>query len=422
VTPVDTRPVATIQNVFKMFESELNSNDIKGEFLVDNSYKDLELEYVKLDPSRLQQVLINLMTNAIKFTQERENRSIIIRLGATLEGQEHTSGWKYFPTRNPNQQNLTDGPDWGNGRKVNLHIEVSDTGSGIDEHEQRMLFQRFSQTSPRTHVRYGGSGLGLFICRILSELQGGQIGVRSEKDVGSTFAFYVKCRKVNEAQLSPSATAQPPSGPFTPVAAPQQNAVIAYSTDANKSSTPATGFEALVPYSLQDSQQATDPNAPEPLSILIVEDNLVNQKVLQRQLCRAGNKVHVANHGGEALEALRRSRFWNNRGYMDDLEDAVDISPFATPDVQQTSQKPNAEKINIAVILMDLEMPVMDGMTCARKIRELERGDHINCHVPIIAVTAYARPEQIANARDAGIVRCPPFSFGAGGGDFRVCL
>lgn len=69
------------------------------------------------------------------------------------------------------------------------------------------------------------------------------------------------------------------------------------------------------------------------------------------------------------------------------------------------------ERINISVILMDLEMPVMDGMTCATKIRQLEADGILSRHIPIIAVTAYARPEQIANAKAAGIVSSS-FSFG----------
>lgn len=75
---------------------------------------------------------------------------------------------------------------------------MQDTGRGLNPEEKKLLFQRFSQASPRTHVQYGGSGLGLFISRELTELQGGEIGVASEAGKGSTFAFYVKCRKTTE--------------------------------------------------------------------------------------------------------------------------------------------------------------------------------------------------------------------------------
>ena len=91
----------------------------------------------------------------------------------------------------------------------------------------------------------------------------------------------------------------------------------------------------------------------------------------------------LANHGGEALDALKKSRFW-------------------------IGQEMNG--YHLSVILMDLEMPVMDGMTCAKRIRELEREGVLVSHIPIIAVTAYARPEQIEDAKAAGIVRFHHFS------------
>ena len=94
----------------------------------------------------------------------------------------------------------TCGPDWGNGEEIFLEFAVQDTGRGLSPEEKKLLFQRFSQASPRTHVQYGGSGLGLFISRELTELQGGEIGVSSEAGKGSTFAFYVKCRRSSEPQ------------------------------------------------------------------------------------------------------------------------------------------------------------------------------------------------------------------------------
>jgi hypothetical protein len=90
------------------------------------------------------------------------------------------------------------GPDWGDGEEIYLEFAVQDTGRGLSPEELKVLFQRFQQASPRTHVQYGGSGLGLFISRELTELQGGEIGVSSESGKGSTFAFYVKCRRSDE--------------------------------------------------------------------------------------------------------------------------------------------------------------------------------------------------------------------------------
>ncbi|KAJ8129547.1 hypothetical protein O1611_g4085 [Lasiodiplodia mahajangana] len=368
VTPVDVQPLAAVQRVLKMFEGELSANGIEMKFQVKNRYIDMGIDWVKLDPSRLLQVLINLMTNAIKFTQSHPKRSIVVTLDASTDISEITqSGVTYFQSDRSDQDDLTDQPDWGNGAKINLHFSVQDTGRGLDEHERKLLFQRFSQATPRTHVQYGGSGLGLFISRLLTELQGGQIGVNSQKGVGSTFSFYIKSRK----------TEIPPS----------ENKAISSAPPLTRAPGSSTTIETRRPKaSPKDmvTRSAKSP-APEPrfsedgrrlFDVLIVEDNLVNQKVLQRSLRNVGNNTKVANHGGEALEVLKESRYWQGNESSGD---------------------------DISIILMDLEMPVMDGMTCARKIRELERDGTIVSHIPIIAVTAYARPEQIENAKAAGV-------------------
>ncbi|KAL7620364.1 hypothetical protein AAE478_009359 [Parahypoxylon ruwenzoriense] len=368
VTPIDAQPLAVVQRVLKMFEGELNTNNIEMKFQAKNRYLDMGIDWVKLDPSRLLQVLINLMTNAIKFTQSRSERSIIVTLDASSNISERTdSGVQYFPSDRTDRDDLTDHGDWGTGDKINLHFSVQDTGRGLDEHERKLLFQRFSQATPRTHVQYGGSGLGLFISRILTELQGGQIGVTSQKGIGSTFSFYIQSRKTN----GPSPDIHPlpavPSltyaqGPSATIEAPQpETATHGILGRSSKNAAPRPRFS-------DDGRRLFD--------VLIVEDNLVNQRVLQRSLRNVGNNTKVANHGGEALEVLQQSRFWSGK------EDTGD---------------------DISVILMDLEMPVMDGMTCARKIRELEMEGTIVSHIPIIAVTAYARPEQIENAKAAGV-------------------
>ncbi|KAI5864773.1 hypothetical protein GGS23DRAFT_462863 [Durotheca rogersii] len=371
VTPIDVQPLAVVQRVLKIFESELNTNNIEMKFQVKDRYLDLGLDWVKLDPSRLLQVLINLMTNAIKFTQSRAERTIVVTLDASRDISEKTdSGIEYFPRDRTSKDDLTDNADWGTGEKVNLHFSVQDTGRGLDEHEKKLLFQRFSQATPRTHVQYGGSGLGLFISRILTELQGGQIGVTSQKGVGSTFSFYVQSRKTG---IPPSEKPPPPPPPTAPGGSTatattetcQQPEVV----DSEMAGSPA-GRSVVAPRARfsEDGRRLFD--------VLIVEDNLVNQRVLQRSLRNVGNNTKVANHGGEALEVLQQSRFWSGN-----------------------------EKLghDISVILMDLEMPVMDGMTCARRIRELEREGTIVGHIPIIAVTAYARPEQIESAKAAGV-------------------
>ncbi|KAK0632800.1 hypothetical protein B0T14DRAFT_445817 [Immersiella caudata] len=375
VTPVDVQPVKVVQNVLKMFETELVSHNINGAFRIEDSFAELGIDWVKLDPSRLRQVMINLMTNAIKFTQGRAVRTITISLGASKDGG--VEGLSFIPPRRTDQKDITDAPDWADGEKLFLHVAVTDTGPGLDDDEKKILFQRFSQVNPRTHVQYGGSGLGLFICRILTEMQGGQIGVQSTKGDGSTFAFYIKIRKANVPRHDSdnSSTSQ---------AKPLRLAAAAVS--------PQPGIKpAGAGYNLHPAN--IDPASM--LDVLIVEDNLVNQKVLQRQLQLSGHKTHVANHGGEALGALRQSRFW------DEGKAAADKELRGTALATGSGDKEN--KKNISVILMDLEMPVMDGMSCTKEIRRLENLGVLTQHIPIIAVTAYARPEQIKNAKAAGV-------------------
>jgi CheY-like chemotaxis protein len=118
--------------------------------------------------------------------------------------------------------------------------------------------------------------------------------------------------------------------------------------------------------------------------ILLVEDNLINQKVLSKQLRGVGCTVYVANHGIEALDFLYKTKLWNDKDR--DKDGSSD------------------EKMELSLILMDLEMPIMDGLTCCRRIRDLQREGRIREHVPIIAVTANARTEQMEDAIDAGMV------------------
>lgn len=184
--------------------------------------------------------------------------------------------------------------------------------------------------------QYGGSGLGLFISRSLSELQGGQIGVYSAgQGKGSTFSFFVRAR---------------PATPPKAIADDLENLSLG----------PADVLEKLT------------------ISVLVVEDNIVNSKVLAKQLKKQGFEVHVAYHGGEALDFLKKTRHW--KGNADG------------PDVPEVS-----------VILMDAEMPVMDGLTCTRNIRRLENEGQITSHLPIIAVSANARQEQMAEMRESGM-------------------
>ena len=371
VTPVDTQPMLVVRKVLKMFDAELKTADIKLELRVDPTFDTLENAWVKLDPHRLSQVLINLMTNAIKFTASQENRSILMHVAASEDKPAQEDKWRltYIPSRKPKDKDVTAAAEWGLGKPLYVHFAVQDTGRGLDDLEKKQLFQRFSQASPRTHVTYGGSGLGLFISRELVELQGGEVGVASQSGKGSIFAFYVKARR-SQGNISPS-----------------DNSLVSTPSQSRKSSktTHLTGLSTQLLSPSKSEQPITSPKAisithstmpADSFHVLIVEDNLINQKVLAAQLRKIGCTIMLANHGGEAIDHIRLSKF-----HRDHVTDGADVD----------------------VVLMDLEMPVMDGQTCARKLREMQNTGELVAHVPVIAVTANARAEQIEMTLKSGI-------------------
>jgi CheY-like chemotaxis protein len=294
--------------------------------------------------------------------------------------------WRHVTWRTDDtlRTDILDEPGWGNGTKAHLWIKVKDTGCGMTESEQKKLFARFTQATPRTHVKYGGSGLGLFISKTLAAMQGGAIGVSSEKDAGSTFAFFVGTR-----------VCDPPT-----------------SHTAGHGSTvrPEPGKRTM---SFEDAMQSVK------LSVLIVEDNVVNQKVLKKQLQKIGWNIHVAGDGQEALDWLRGSAYW--RGEQD-TSPTNDIESGSNEDIIQHGQE-------LDLILLDIEMPILDGLTCARQIRDWENHGLLaqpptsskskserlpatsnqdskesqGLRLPILAVSANARVEQIQQALQAGM-------------------
>jgi CheY-like chemotaxis protein len=202
----------------------------------------------------------------------------------------------------------------------------------------------------------------------------------SQPNIGSTFAFYVKARRA-ESRQDFAAIRQRLNSDL------QSNARIA--TNVPKViNDDESAVSKLIP--LTGIAGASSPLNPSPGSdpsewhILIVEDNIVNQKVLAMQIRKLGCVVYIANHGGEALDLIKETKHYKGRE-----EDGKELS----------------------IVLMDLEMPVMDGLTCVRKIREMEAEGLIHGHLPIIAVTANARGEQIANAKDSGMDDVMPKPF-----------
>ncbi|KAK6331239.1 hypothetical protein TWF696_003299 [Orbilia brochopaga] len=371
ITPVDVQPVAVVNQAMKMFEQECILNDIYMDLEVDDSYRNLSVDWVKLDPTRLLQVLINLLTNAIKFIRSETERKIIITMSASLDKPVDPEGLMVFPSvRKMSEVSTLDvNESEPSEDSVFLCFEVKDTGRGLTNEEKKMLFQKFSQASPRTHVQYGGSGLGLFISRELVQLQSGEIGVLSDAGKGCAFCFYIKATRGKPQDTEIPAHAQT-------VAPHIKRPSVQLSIPLQPSSRP--GSPGVVPAAARISHPEPTPELERlgGCRVLIVEDNLVNQKVVRKQLEKLGCETHVANHGLEALEKVMQSKL-NTKA----VEDAYDLH----------------------VILMDVEMPVMDGLQATGEIRRLQAEGLLVKRIPIIAVTANARPEQIKQMKDAGM-------------------
>jgi signal transduction histidine kinase/CheY-like chemotaxis protein len=232
------------------------------------------------DPGRLRQILYNLISNAVKFTEAGE-----VRVHAQAGGP-------------------------------GVLVTVSDTGEGVPSDDLQGLFTRFVQMDASTTRRFGGTGLGLSISRELAHLMGGEIEAKSELGKGSAFTLALPLARLGEAHAAPAR----PDAPQSP--------------------------------------------ANEAVKVLAAEDNAVNRLVLQALLGQIGIEPFLVENGREAVEAWEDGR-WD-------------------------------------LILMDVQMPVMDGLAATRAIREREAATG-RARIPIIALTANAMTHQIAEYLAAGM-------------------
>ncbi|KAI9695986.1 MAG: hypothetical protein M1820_008327 [Bogoriella megaspora] len=416
MTPDPARPVAIIKHALKMFSGEFRSHHVETSLVVGHSIRELDVDWVMLDPSRLLQIFINLITNAIKFTQYEATRIVTATVEASLKRPCNNGNINFFPPRSTRAR-AAFGSEWGSGEDLYLQFSVQDTGPGLTDEEMKMLFHRFSQASPKTHAQYGGSGLGLFISRELCEAQGGQIGVSSTPGVGTTFTFYIRGRRTEApatdfftASNDHDGTDATTPGELSQATPPfehhdtRRNSVAdAIRRKKSNADTTAEGTRVKAEAFTRSSRPSSSHSLvhekipPSSIHILLVEDNLVNQKVMSKQLQKVGFTVHVANHGVEALDFLLASTFAKPA--------ASSATTNASPAATSCALAKKAELKPLSLVLMDLEMPVMDGLTCIRHVRQKQEpgGEFDQAHIPVISVTANARTEQQRDAMEAGM-------------------
>ncbi|KAL4926175.1 hybrid sensor histidine kinase/response regulator [Aspergillus undulatus] len=407
LSPQQVQPRSHFATLLTMFKPELRKQRIEFNYQLDQSYADCRLDWVFADLDKMGQVLVNLVSNAIKFTaQAEEERWIRVSMGvATVRPPSYPPNVVFFE---PNEAALkldsTRGPEWGDGETAYIMVAVKDTGIGISDQHQKLLFERFKQATPRTDRIYGGYGLGLNISRRLCHMHGGEIGVSSKEGEGSTFGFFFSVRRgAKESRESPvdelcyqmqeldskvpdvkrdtsmaDFSLDPPVKRVNEVAPStvSDNRKI-HSQKLAEEVEQGNGPSEEVRNAVLNADEFSPTQEPQTIAnmlklekgprVLFVEDNIINQRVVSRKLQMSGFEVTTANNGQEALE------MWSNSNSSNDA---------------------------LACILMDQEMPIMDGNTATRRIRALEKD---GSRIPIIGVTANVRQDQQSDMLEAGM-------------------
>lgn len=284
-----------IHGAIQMFQQEVDKKNLELRYQVDSN---VPLQLCG-DSVRLNQILVNLIGNAIKFTSR--------------------GGIYLYITVADNITEIVDNKDPDAPEQITIKFEVKDTGIGIPEEKLDRLFQSFSQVDASTTREFGGSGLGLAIVKELSELMGGSVGVESFEGEGCSFWFKI---------------------PFY---------INMYSDDKIKQ---PEKEEIPIP---KPKARTSQPK------ILLVEDNVVNQTVALAILAKLNYSAKVADNGLKALDAIK----------ADDFD----------------------------LILMDCQMPVMDGLEAANAIRKMKEYDNI----PILAMSAGVTKEEQNACIEAGM-------------------
>ncbi|MBS0198217.1 MAG: CHASE domain-containing protein [Planctomycetes bacterium] len=290
VESIATDPAQIVEDVISLMRVRAEAKGIR----LEHTYTSKLPRSFRCDPVRLKQVLVNLVGNAIKFT---EVGGVTIRVGSERVDTGHTQ----------------------------VRFDVADTGVGMSDEQAARLFRPFSQADETMARRFGGTGLGLTIARRLTAMLGGDITVKSEQGRGSVFTATIAVDEDSARE----------SNLWVPEARGDRPASVA-------------GLEQ------------TEEGGAKPLQgarLLLAEDGPDNQRLLAFHLRKAGAVVTIVENGRKAIEALTIGG---------DIESPVrDPAPFD-------------------LILMDMQMPEMDGYAATSRLRAL------NCRVPVIALTAHA--------------------------------
>lgn len=289
-----------IRDVVSMFLNKADRQNVKLSY----SIQEVPV-YLNGDAARLRQILVNLINNAVKFTQKG---SIQIKAACDRDAENTLS-------------------DPLNPEKIKILFSIKDTGIGIPEDKFDHIFNDFIQLESSLSRTYGGTGLGLAICKKLVILMGGDIWVESELSKGTTFFFTIKLNR----------------------ATPEEIKTLEY---------PAATDPVLQTNQVNQDNQVDQTNKADRLThnsfkkyhILLAEDFEINQEVITPILEKQGFRVTIVVNGEQALQAVQ--------------EKSCDL------------------------VLMDVQMPVMDGLEATLKIRNLK--DPRKASIPIIALTAHA--------------------------------
>lgn len=265
------------KDISEIVQYSAQEKDIELKTSIDQSVP----QFIRADKVKIQQILINFLNNAIKFTEEG---SVTLEAKITNNGQD-------------------------------IYFSVTDTGIGISDENKEKLFDRFVQADISVTRRFGGTGLGLSISKAFVELMDGSIGVDSEKGKGSTFWFHIP--------------------------------LVVSSADS------------LV----QDVKVKSDVSI-RGTAILVAEDNTINQKSVERILIQAGCKVVMVENGQQLLEEV--------------------------------------EKDSFDLILMDMNMPVLDGIMATKELKNHDNKKIRN--IPVVGLTAATEDRMLSAFYDSGIV------------------